>query len=485
VQSGGRVKGGRELQGPIVEGQTPTPEESRAASRSKSIRRGLILLGASAVIAAIASSFGAIRDFGYFRASLLTGTQGGAYNVLGTRLAERVKADGGRLDVVATAGSVENIDRLVANRSRCVEKFAFVQDGTPVPSASGLELLGRLPQPESVLLLEKRGRSVAGVADLKGASIGIGPEGSGTASLMRELLDAPDLSGLDIHLSNHELEEQARLVGEGGLDFAAFVMRADAEFLRSVIRKYELDIADFQDMQGLVDRYPWLSLGRVSAGRYDLVHRTPAADTVVPQVNTLVVTSRCARRSGRIEFLAALSAELPEFVRSNPPSSTSSATALPLAAEARQFFLTGEPEFADRYFPWLVNIMSPAYWVYLVMAVTILFNALKGLSNFRLWRIDAARETIESEVNQLAGDVVSHAPAWGSETHAALAEQSASARVQDLLGRLGKLRDRCQRQAKSFAVPMGHEIYYRYQQTMIDHTIVVLKRLRRSSLGAA
>jgi TRAP-type uncharacterized transport system substrate-binding protein len=468
-----------------VAGQTQAPEESKTVSRRKIIKRGLILLAASAIIAAIASSFGMVRDFGYFRASLLTGTPGGAYYELGTRLAERVKADGGRLEVVATAGSIENIDRLVANRSRCAEKFAFIQDGAPAPSTSGLELLGRLPQPESLLLLEKRGRSVAGVAGLRGASIGIGPDGSGAAYLMRELLDAPDLAGLDIHLSNHELEEQARLVGEGSLDFAAFVMRQDAQFLRSVIRKYDLDIASFQDIQGLVARYPWLSLGRAPAGRYDLVTRTPSTDAIIPQVNTLVVTSPCARRAARIEFLAALSAELPEFVRSNPPSSTSAATALPLAVEARQFFLTGQPEFADRYFPWLVNIMSPAYWVYLVMAVTILFNGLKGWSNFRLWRIDATREQLESEVNQLAGDIVSHAPAWDSQTHAVLAEKSASARVQDLLGRLGKLRDRCQRQAKSFAVPMGHEIYYRYQQSMIDHTIVVLKRLLRSSLGAA
>lgn len=462
-----------------------TPGETKAVLRRGSITRGLIILGASAIIAAIALSFGTVRDFGSFRAALLTGTAGGAYYELGAHLKERVKADGGRLEVAATAGSVENIDRLVANRSRCMEKFAFIQDGTPVPSTSGLELLGRLPQPELLLLLEKRGRPVSGVASLRGASIGIGPEGSGTAYLMRQLLDAPDLTGLDIHLSNHELEEQARLVGEGSLDFAAFVMREDAEFLRAVIRKYGLDVAGFQDMQGLVGRYSWLSLGRVPSGRYDLVTRTPSTDTMIPQVNTLVVTSPCARRAARIEFLVALSAELPEFVRINPPSSTSAATALPLAAEARQFFLTGQPELADRYFPWLVNIMSPAYWVYLVMAVTILFNGLKGLSNFRLWRIDAAREKLEAEVNQLAGDLVSHAPAWDSETHAVLAEQSASARVQDVLSRLGKLRDRCQRQTKSFATPMGHEMYYQFQQSMIDHTIVVLKRLRRSSLGAA
>jgi len=56
-------------------------------------------------------------------------------------------------DIVATAGSLENVSRLVADRNRCVEQFAFVQDGTPIPSDSGLELLGRLPEPESFLLL--------------------------------------------------------------------------------------------------------------------------------------------------------------------------------------------------------------------------------------------------------------------------------------------------------------------------------------------
>src|SRR5262249_62419899 len=50
--------------------------------------------------------------------------------------------------------------------------------------------------------------------------------------------------------------------------------------------------------------------------------------------------------------------ELPGFVRGNPPSSTAPATALPLAPEAHQFFLSGEPQIADRYFPWLVNLMS-------------------------------------------------------------------------------------------------------------------------------
>ena len=56
---------------------------------------------------------------------------------------------------------------------------------------------------------------------------------------------------------------------------------------------------------------------------------------------------------------------------------------------------------ADRYFPWLVNLMSPAYWIYLAMAVTILFNALGAYSRFRLWRIDANREMLKSRLKAL------------------------------------------------------------------------------------
>src|SRR5262249_53711876 len=135
----------------------------------------------------------------------------------------------------------------------------------------------------------------------------------------------------------------------------------------------------------------------------------PAVDKLVAHLGTLIVASSCARRADRVALLMLLAAELPGFVRGNPPGSTGSSTILPLAPEARQFFLTGEPEVADRYFPWLVNLMSPAYWVYLVMAVTVLFNGLKAFSRFRLWRIDAARERLEMDLKELVNPGLTHA----------------------------------------------------------------------------
>ena len=101
--------------------------------RRRGLLRAISLLAVSAVIAAVVSSWGRIRDFGSFHASLLTGSPAGAYYVLGSQLAKRADRDGHRLDVVATAGSLENVDRLIAGRDRCVDQFAFVQDGTRQP----------------------------------------------------------------------------------------------------------------------------------------------------------------------------------------------------------------------------------------------------------------------------------------------------------------------------------------------------------------
>jgi TRAP transporter TAXI family solute receptor len=302
----------------------------------------VLLVVAAVAIVVIASMFGIARDYGHLRASLLTGTPGGKYHALGTILAARASRGHGSLTVVPTAGSVDNVRRLAENRGGCTATFAFVQEGTPSPADAELEVLGGLPETETLLLLGRRDRTLSAFADLRGASIGIGPEGSGTAYLMRQLFDDQDLRDLEVRLSNHELAEQTELVAQGHLDLAAVVMGEDAEFITNAVRRYSLDIVAPQGLEGLVKRHPWLELGRIPAGRYDLERPTPSTDRLVAHVDTLVVTNSCARRAERVALLTLLSAELPGFVRANPPKSTDSATSLPLAPEARQFFVTGE-----------------------------------------------------------------------------------------------------------------------------------------------
>jgi TRAP-type uncharacterized transport system substrate-binding protein len=456
----------------------PTATES-ATWRGKGVVRFTLLLAAAAAVAALASTFGITYDYRYLRAVFLSGVPGGQYHALATRLSERVREANGRLTVVATQGSVENVSRLTGASAACTATFGLVQDGTPVPAGKGVEVLGRLPKPETLLLLARRDRSLREFANLRGIAIGIGPENSGTAHLMRELFDDADLRGLNVKLTHHGLEEQAAEVANGRLDLAAMVMQEDSEFVRRTVGKHDLDIAAPGDLEGLVARHPWLSLGRIPVGFYDLVRPTPPVDRSVARVDTLILANACARRAERVALLILLNAELPGFVRANPPKSTEQSTALPLATEARQYFLSGEPELADRYFPWLVNLMSPAYWVYLVMAVTVLFNAMKAFSRFRLWRIDAAREKLVARLGQLAGPNPAR-PGVGAAP-SELRDQASRTTAEGMLQELTALRARCQRQVASMVTPMGDEMFYRYQQHLVEDATATLKALLQGS----
>ena len=129
--------------------------------------------------------------------------------------------------------------------------------------------------------------------------------------------------------------------------------------------------------------------------------------------------------------------------------------------------------------------MSPAYWVYLVMAATVLFNALKALSRFRLWRIDAAREKLEAALKELAGRRLTHAQMRALPAEHVMAAPEACTAAQAILERLAELRARCERQASSVVTPMGDEMFYRYQQSLIDDATTALAAvLQRSPRGS-
>jgi hypothetical protein len=132
--------------------------------------------------------------------------------------------------------------------------------------------------------------------------------------------------------------------------------------------------------------------------------------------------------------------------------------------------------------------MSPAYWVYLVMAVTILFNVLKAFSRFRLWRIDAAREKLETALKRLVDPVLTHAQMRAVSAEQVMAVPERRATAEAIMERLVELRARCQRQTNSIVTPMGDEMFYRYQQYLIDEaatTVGALLKGSRSSICPA
>src|SRR6476620_7739971 len=112
--------------------RAPTDRSSSGALSGRGVLRLAFLFCIAAVVAALAAAFGIARDYGYLQAAILSGSPGGQYHALATRLSERARREHGTLTVIPTAGSIENVTRLAVDRKRCTEMFALIQDGTPI-----------------------------------------------------------------------------------------------------------------------------------------------------------------------------------------------------------------------------------------------------------------------------------------------------------------------------------------------------------------
>ena len=130
--------------------------------------------------------------------------------------------------------------------------------------------------------------------------------------------------------------------------------------------------------------------------------------------------------------------------------------------------------------------MSPAYWIYLAMGITILLNASDIYSRFRLWRLDANRERLKSRLKALTDPPLTRKEFKALPANAALKKPEDPKAVEALMNDLETLRKRCKAQVEtSWVTPMGSEMYYRYQEQLTEDVISALLRVASRSAGKA
>ncbi|HSO34550.1 MAG TPA: hypothetical protein VLT33_18580, partial [Labilithrix sp.] len=312
--------------------------------------------------------------------------------------------------------------------------------------------------------------------------IGIGPAGSGTERLAKQLFDLPELRALGIQLVNRPLSEQLDAAKRGELDLALLVIDEDAPIVGTAVRELGLQIAGFKHIDVVARRLPHFRTGRIGAGQYEAVKVLPAEDKRVLRVETVVLGNRCASRSATVDLLDVLTRRFPDLVRFN--KDTPNTTGLEPSVTARGFYEHGGPELADEFVPWLVDVMPPANWAYVVMGVSILFNAMGAGHRFRLWRIDDARVKIEGELAHLFGHGVTLGDISRTAPEGKLRGPAVRPRVESLITDLEALAARSRRQSLSALVPMGQEMAYRYQEEIIYQTMAVLRDFLRRLEGA-
>jgi TRAP-type uncharacterized transport system substrate-binding protein len=435
-----------------------------------------ILLAIPAVIGLLIALHGWMPSLWSYRVRFLSGNPHGNYHAIVDRLAAEARSRDGRIENLSSAGSAENVARLVAaaERSTGDAQFALVQDGMEWPAGRHLELIGRIGNPESLVLLGRNADRIQTFADMRGKRVGIGPVGSGTERVARRLL--AQLPDLQVQVVTLDVDAQIEQLERGELDLGAMVIDENAELLCEAVRDRGLQIVNIVDAAVLARRLPFARAGVIPAGTYDPVRRWPPEDKHVIQIDTLLIGNGRASWSTTQGLITTLLAEFPDFVRRNREQTNR--TGLPMAPAARSYFDSNGPDILGVYAPWLVDLMPTARWVQLIFAISILFNATAFWHRFRLSRLDAARVRLESELPALFAPGITVSEIAGMTPDDRQDSPELRAAVDRLIERSRKLLERCREQSLSLLVPMGQEMAYRYQEVLIVEMLSGLRKFR-------
>jgi TRAP-type uncharacterized transport system substrate-binding protein len=436
--------------------------------------KAALFFGVLALIVVLAAIYEPAPSLRHVKVVITSGGASGNYYAVVDRIASEVARQRGRVTNLTSAGSVENVQRLVAARKTCEVQFGLVQDGIDWPQDHGLELIGRLPRPESLIVLGRQADQISSPAQLRGLKVGIGPVGSGTEFLARKVLE--QVRDLDLKVSTQSIDRQLDLLERGELDLGFMVIDDQAQLLRDAVARRGLQVLDLPNAGSLARNLAFARVGTIDPGQYDYARQLPASPKRVLQVDALIVGNGCATLSQTQGLMTALTEVFPTFVRQNRQQPN--LTGLPMPTVVKEFFADEGPDLLGQFAPSLVDIMPLATWMQLVVAFSLLFSATSLLNRFQLKRIDARRVKIERELPELfgpgatVGDILEH------PVDDTLRSPATRARIDMLITRLTTLRDDCRKRSLSVLVPMGEEMSYRYQETLIADLLHALRSLR-------
>jgi TRAP-type uncharacterized transport system substrate-binding protein len=458
---------------------SPLPKERlqrvlQLPRRPSSAVKAAILFGVLALAGVAVALYDRTPTLSHLRVSFLSGGERGNYYAVVKRLGEDAAKRRGRIRNISTAGSVENITRLVAGRASCDVQFALVQDGMAWPEGDQLELIGRLSTPESLVVLGRDADRIRSLTDLRGKRIGIGPVGSGTERVARQILT--QLKDLNLQISTPSMDDQIAKLQSGELDLGAMVIDANAKLLTDVVRDGKLQMLNIAGAEVLAHRLPFAGAGVIPAGNYDPVRQLPPEDQHVIQIDTLVVGNGCASWSTTQGLITALTVQFPDFVQVN--RERRNRTGLNFAPAARAYFDNDGPDVVGVHAPWLVDLLPTASWIQLIFGFSILFNATAFAHRFRLWRIDAKRVELESEIPLLFAPGITVGEIGTMTPDERQRSPEARARVDGIIDQLVALLERCRKHSLSVLVPMGQEMSYRYQEALIADLLRSLRAFR-------
>ena len=371
---------------------------------------------------------------------IATGTPGGFYDSLGKQYRSGLRQSGINVELVATAGSVENIRLLLEDNDIDV---AFVQGGITRRAAQEdtLRSLASLAV-EPLWIFAPANKQLDSIETEQGVRIAAGERGSGTRDLAVRILS---LLGREKTVQFVDVggDAAADALLSGDVDFAVFVTSPHTPWIKRLLRSSAVKLVEARYTASLARVLPFTTEVLLPTRVLDFQRRIPKDDMKILGVATSLVVTPAAHPAIK-QILLSKSQEMLDgqtVLGTLGQFPSQRLTYYPLDPEALRYFEYG-PTILRRYLPyWLANLVE-RFWLLLLPIMTIIIPLLGfGPATFE-WSM---RRRIYKWYRELAN------------IEAAAEQAGTKQEMQDLLGKLDELQLRVKR--VHVTLPFRRELY--------------------------
>lgn len=346
---------------------------------------------------------------------ITTGIDQGLYYRFGQQLSKELAKEGIQLEVLSSAGSVENIERLKdtindpKSASPSNAHIALLQGGVGKPDEHPhISALSSIFDEQVWVFYRKAAfkTPLTQLTELSQKRVSIGPQGSGTRALSQQLLSLngidPDKNTQDIIFKDLNALETLTALKANQLDVAILVSAPQAPIILQYLRSPDLAVMSFDQADAYAIRLPFLKRVTVPRGVINLAEdipskdltilATPAALVVSDEIHPALITPLMRSAEAAITQLGLLQKE-GEF-----PSA--SGFAWPHNEDAKHYLKTG-PSFLHRHLPfWSVVWIDRAIRIGLPL-LAILLPLLNYLPVLIQMRVESKTSAIYKRLRSL------------------------------------------------------------------------------------
>lgn len=363
-----------------------TAQAEWSARREERGSKDWLKLGGAGLLVAIAA-FAAATPFVEpappSRIAISAGEPGGAYTLFAHRYRESLARHGIELEVHTSAGSVDNLGRLLSGEV----DVALVQGGTAAGKGEGLLSLGSVFF-EPLWVFHRRGLDLVRLSELRGRRLAVGPLGSGTRAVALQLLAANGADRPPTQLIELGAEPAAEELLAGALDACFLIASPRSAVVRRLLEAEEVELMSFARAPAYARVHRFLSELTLPEGAIDLAANVPrhATSLLAPAANLVV---RESFHPALVDLLLQAAAEVhgePGLFSEPGQFPAPRYLEFPLSREARRYYEVGPP-FLQRYLPFWAATQVDRLKVMLVPLIALLLPLLRVFPPVYRWRV--------------------------------------------------------------------------------------------------